>query len=237
MDEAVPQPETVDQHADPVALAYLGRAVAERLGAIPGVDRVDVADADLFVIPGFLGKSDCRDLVRVINSQAVPSTLYRGTEREGFRTSWTHHFGLHDPLTLSLETYISDVLGIDNDHSEVMQGQRYRQGQQYKHHHDFFHVGQGYWQAERLRGGQRTFTAMIFLNEPAEGGETDFPKLGIALRPQAGTLCIWNNMDRSGHPNMKTLHAGMPVRRGVKHVITKWYRLDPWRRLNAVPSA
>lgn len=222
-----------DPYADPFKLAYLGRMVAERLDAMPGVERVAVDGADIFVVPGFLTRGDCRQLIKVIDACAIPSTLYRGTEREGFRTSWTHHFGLYDPLTLSLETYISDMLGIDNDYSEVMQGQRYQCGQQYKHHHDFFHVGQGYWQQEASRGGQRTFTAMIFLNEPAEGGETDFPKLGIALRPQMGTLCLWNNMARDGTPNMQTLHAGMPVRRGTKYVITKWYRQEPWRLLNA----
>jgi prolyl 4-hydroxylase len=115
-----------------------------------------------------------------------------------------------------------------------MQGQRYQQGQEYKAHHDFFHVGKGHWQQVREFGGQRTWTAMVFLNEPKEGGETDFPLLGIALKPQTGTMAVWNNMDVHGHPNMKTLHAGTPVRKGIKHVITKWYRQEPWRLLNPV---
>jgi prolyl 4-hydroxylase len=125
-------------------------------------------------------------------------------------------------------------MGIDDNYSEPMQGQRYQTNQEYKAHHDFFHIGQGYWQQEAPVGGQRTWTAMIFLNEPKEGGETDFPLLGIALKPQTGTMAIWNNMDVNGRPNMKTLHAGTPVRRGIKHVITKWYRQEPWRLLNPI---
>ena len=35
-------------------------------------------------------------------------------------------------------------------------------------------------------------------------------------------------MDRAGRPNMKTIHAGMPVKRGIKHVITKWFRQEVW---------
>ena len=31
-----------------------------------------------------------------------------------------------------------------------------------------------------------------------------------------------------GTPNMDTLHAGTPVTKGVKYVITKWYRTRPW---------
>jgi len=234
---ALPEISAFDRYCDPTKLAYLGMMVRQRLAATPGVERVDVADADLYIVPGFLARADCRGIVDVINSRAVPSTLYRGVEREGFRTSFTHHFDRDDPLVIDVELYISDLLGIDINYSEPMQGQRYQAGQQFKHHHDYFHIGEGYWREEAERGGQRTWTAMISLNEPKEGGETDFPLLGIALRQQAGTLILWDNMDRNGRPNHKTLHAGLPVRRGIKHVITKWYRLEPWRVLNPVDAA
>jgi prolyl 4-hydroxylase len=228
----------LDRYCDPKTLAYVGMMVRQRLSSMPGVERVDVADADMFIVPGFLTRRDCKAIAQVINSRAVPSTLYRGTERPGFRTSFTHHFDRDDPLTVDVEAYISELIGIDNDYSEAMQGQRYQVGQEFRHHYDFFPTGEGYWQHEAVRGGQRTWTAMVSLTEPKEGGETDFPHLGIALRQQAGTLVIWNNMDAEGRPNMKTLHAGMPVKRGVKHIITKWYRQEPWRILNPVnPSS
>ena len=222
------------RYADPKTLAYVGMMVRNRLSAMPGVERVDVPGVDLFIVPGFMTRRDCKALVQVINSLAVPSTLFRGAERPGMRTSYTHHFDRDDPLVADVEQYISDLIGIDNNYSEAMQGQRYQVGQEYKHHYDFFPVGDGHWRFEAERGGQRTWTAMVSLGEPKEGGETDFPKLGIALRQQAGTLILWNNMDAGGHPNRKTLHAGMPVKRGIKHVITKWYRQEPWRLLNPV---
>lgn len=222
-----------DPNCDPEKLSAIGAKVCARLDSIPQVERVPVEGADFYVVPGFLEKRDCKEIVRVIDSRAVPSTLYRGTERKDFRTSWTHHFERDDPFTLDIEDYISKLLGIDNDYSEVMQGQRYHVGQEFKHHHDFFHLGEGYWQEEAHRGGQRTWTAMVCLDEPKEGGHTDFPLLGIAVKPKTGMLVIWNNMDENGRPNMKTLHAGTPVLKGVKHVITKWYRQEPWRLLTA----
>lgn len=215
-------------HCDPESLAFLGLMVRQRLDAIPGVERVNVESADLYVVPGFLRKRDCRALVQAINQRAVPSTLYDGDGQLGFRTSHTYHFDRNDPLTFSIESYISDLLGIDNNHSEPIQGQRYQVGQQYKAHHDFFHLGRNYWTEEATRGGQRTWTAMAYLNEPREGGETEFPLLGVTLRPKMGMLVMWNNMDNQGRPNMKTLHIAHPVQRGIKHVITKWYRLEPW---------
>jgi prolyl 4-hydroxylase len=220
-----------DPMADPRKLAWFGQIVRERLLRHPAVERIATDKADMFRVKGFLKRNDCREIVRVINRHAVPSCLFRETEPDGFRTSSTHHFGRNDPLTRSCERYISDLIGIDDSYGEVMQGQRYQVGQQYKHHCDFFGVDDDYWQQQARLGGQRTWTAMIWLNAPREGGETDFPKLGLNLRPETGTLMLWNNMTAEGHPNWATLHAGMPVKRGIKHVITRWYRQEPWRLL------
>src|SRR3546814_1859419 len=71
-------------------------------------------------------------------------------------------------------------------------------------------------------GGQRTWTAMIYLNDVAEGGATWFPTAGIRVAPKRGLLLAWNNMKPDGTPNEMTLHEGMPVEKGVKYIITKW---------------
>src|SRR3546814_1167868 len=56
-----------------------------------------------------------------------------------------------------------------------MQGQRYAPGQHFRAHHDYFHESEYYWQRMKNEGGQRTWTAMIYLNDVAEGGATWFP--------------------------------------------------------------
>jgi prolyl 4-hydroxylase len=217
---------------NPGQLAWLGAMVRQRLAATNGVFRIPTDKADVYEVPRFLTKRDCRDLITLINASAVPSTLFKGTDMPGFRTSWTCHFDTSEPLPESLEEYICELLGINNIYAETMQGQRYRRGQEYKAHHDFFHVGERYWLDEAPRGGQRTWTAMIYLNKPLGGGQTWFPHLDLVIEPDVGKLLVWNNMDASGHPNTNTLHAAMPVNRGVKHVITKWFRLGPWKLLN-----
>ena len=69
---------------------------------------------------------------------------------------------------------------------------------------------------------------MVFLNAVEEGGTTDFPRLGMSIEPRPGALLLWNNADPEGVPNPWTIHAGMPVVRGVKYIITKWYRARRW---------
>jgi prolyl 4-hydroxylase len=225
-------PAKFDPNNDPKKLAQIGAHVSKRLAANPLVTPIDVPNAQIYVYQGFLGSKDCKLLIDKIDADAVPSTLYKGTEQAGFRTSYSCHLNRWDTDIARIEARMSDTLGIDNDHAETMQGQRYQVGQEFKSHHDFFHPSQGYWELEGPKGGQRSWTAMIFLNEPAEGGATEFPHLSIGVRPLAGTMLMWNNMQPDGSLNYKTLHTGTPVKAGVKHIITKWYRQNNWLELN-----
>jgi len=181
-------------------------------------------------VPGFFPAGRCRELVATIENEARPSPLFNdgGSGRTDLRTSSTHYF-FDDPLALELGRKIDALLGIDRAHAEPMQGQRYLPGEHYRHHTDTFHPGRDHWQLERLRGGQRTWTAMLYLNEVEAGGATDFPRLGLAIKPETGLLVVWDNMDRHGRPNRALLHGGAAVMQGNKYLVTQWYRLDPWR--------
>jgi prolyl 4-hydroxylase len=76
--------------------------------------------------------------------------------------------------------------------------------------------------------GQRTWTVMIYLNEPEAGGATRFKTIGKTVQPETGKLLAWNNLRADGRPNVNTLHHGMKVRAGTKYVVTKWFREKPW---------
>jgi prolyl 4-hydroxylase len=225
-------PTKFDPNNDPAKLARIGAHVTKRLMANSLVQEVTAPGIQLFIYQGFLGPKDCKMLIRKIDAAAVPSTLYKGTEQPGFRTSSSCHLNRWDADIARIETRMSDTLGIENDYAETMQGQRYYVGQEFKAHHDFFHPSQTYWEGEGPTGGQRSWTAMIFLNEPEEGGATEFPNLGLGVRPQAGMMLIWNNMNTDGTLNYKSLHTGTPVVKGEKHIITKWYRQNNWLEIN-----
>ncbi|WP_137681605.1 2OG-Fe(II) oxygenase [Aurantiacibacter suaedae] len=217
-----------DPKEDPAKLALIGAQVRARLRADPRAEDLGGDKADMFLLHDFFTADECARLVKIIDKKIGPSTLFEGTQRDGFRTSSTHYFEQGDSATRALEKRIDAATGIPHQHAEVTQGQRYEAGQQFKHHYDYFFASEPYWQQERRRGGQRTWTAMLFLNDVEEGGETDWPELGLSVKPVGGALLTWNNMARDGTPNRNTLHAGKPVVKGVKYVITQWYRQDPW---------
>jgi prolyl 4-hydroxylase len=221
-----------DSNNDPARLAKIGAHVTRRLATNPMVEQVESPDIQLYVYQGFLSLKDCQTLIQKIDAEAIPSSLYEGTEVVGFRTSSSCNLSRWDADVTRVETRMSDVLGIDNNFAETMQGQRYYVGQEFKAHHDFFHPNQSYWEKEGPSGGQRSWTAMIFLNEPDQGGATEFPHLGIGVRPSAGMMLIWNNANFDGTLNYKSLHTGTPVIKGEKHIITKWYRQNNWLEIN-----
>lgn len=214
---------------DSDALASLGVAVRARLAGNPAVYAVPNDKVELFALGGFLTDGECAKLCTMIDQVARPSALHELDYASGFRTSYSGDLDPHDPFVASISRRIDAVLGVDALIGEPVQGQRYLPGQQFKAHNDWFYTSESYWPQEELRGGQRSWTTMAYLNDVEAGGATAFTALGVQIEPKRGALLIWNNALPDGRPNEATLHAGTPVERGVKYIITKWYRTREWR--------
>ena len=209
--------------------ARVGAEVAQRLDSVPGITRVERERADVFTLPQFLDPATCKTLMQLIDEGCQPSPIF---EAEGYdadyRNSSTCNLNPWDPRVRVVDFAIAGLLGIEPRRGETVQGQRYQPGQQFRQHADFFFIDQPYWPEVEKNGGQRTWTAMVFLNSPEGGGATDFPKLGMHIVPEPGTLLAWNNMDPRGAPNIMTMHEGTTVTAGTKYIITKWFRERDW---------
>ena len=199
-------------------------AVAERLAATPGVQKAPSPKLDLFIWRGFLGEVECAALIAMIDRHRRPSTITNDQGIANFRTSETCDLDPEVPLVASLARRLADVTGIDLAHAEPLQGQRYAQGQEFKPHTDTFNPGSADYFEHCADRGQRTWTGMLYLNRPEDGGATRFKTIGKTIQPETGKLLVWNNLLPDGRPNSATLHQGMKVRRGTKYVITQWYR-------------
>jgi len=205
-----------------------GLQVSRRLEATAGVVKAPTELAQFYYRPGFLDDATCERLVATIDAGSRPSTLLTDKSPQGFRTSSSCDMDRNAPEVAAIDRGIAAFLGIDPANGETMQGQRYQPGQQFRAHHDWFHEGESYWARMKAQGGQRTWTAMIYLNDVEEGGATWFPQAGIKVAPAKGLLLAWNNMLPDGSPNLATLHEGMPVIEGTKYIVTKWFREGAW---------
>ncbi|WP_116089513.1 prolyl hydroxylase family protein [Sphingomonas crusticola] len=201
--------------------------VRERIAAFPRSTRLPTERFELYIVRDFLTPEECAQLIALIDANRIPSPVVSDDPVPAYRTSETCYLYPADPVA-AVEARLDRLTGIDAVQGELLQGQRYAVGQEFKPHHDFFHTNQLYWREQVIIGGQRTWTAMAFLNEPEAGGQTNFPSAGIMIAPKPGNLLVWNNMDALGSPNEVSLHQGMPVELGVKYILTKWYRERRW---------
>jgi prolyl 4-hydroxylase len=197
---------------------------SERLVARPGVQRVPSRLLDLFIVKDFLDQATCAALIERIDASRRPSQIADDVGIAGFRTSETCDLDWRDPVVAEVDRRIAESLGLDLASSEPLQGQRYAAGQEFKPHTDTFEPGGYDHLMHTTRGGQRPWTAMIYLNEPEDGGATRFKAIGKTVQPTTGKMLAWNNLLADGRPNPATLHQGMKVRRGTKYVLTKWFR-------------
>ena len=200
---------------------------AQRLMSTAGVQRVPTRELELFIVKLFLDEATCAALVELIDAQRRPSTIADDSGIANFRTSETCDLDPSDPFVAGVDRKFSDLLGIPLDRGELLQGQRYAPGQEFRPHTDTFNPGGFDFYVHTADRGQRTWTAMVYLNEPEDGGATRFKTIGKTIQPETGKLLTWNNLLADGQPNEATLHQGMKVRRGTKYVLTKWFREGP----------
>jgi hypothetical protein len=177
----------------------------------------------------FLPASWCRYIRAVAEPMLVPADVYnvtQGRSVQSVRTSAHMAFGAAgtDPLLAIVSHRMAQWT-----HTHVTCGEnttvlRYRPGEEYRRHVDFFDPAIPSIWAEAERAGQRSITVLVWLNDDFEGGETEFPLLGLKFKGRTGDALAFWNVTPDGAPDRQTVHAGLPVTRGEKWLISKWIR-------------
>jgi prolyl 4-hydroxylase len=193
---------------------------------LPTLQKIQaVRPIELYTAEGFLDREHCRRLIELMQGHLRPSTITVENEPDKyFRRSKTADISfIDDPAVRSLDARICEALRLNPALAEPTQAQRYDVGDEFKAHTDYF---ESYELAKFSTPtlGQRTWTFMIYLNEPEAGGATAFNTLGIEIEPRTGMAVIWNSVHPNGMPNSNTLHQGTPVKAGYKAIVTKWFR-------------
>ena len=201
--------------------------IAEALAHAEGVQKVPSPKLSLYIKRAFLSPTECTRIMALIDAQRRPSTIADDIGDRLFRTSETCDLDPTVPEVAALEQRIAHLTGLDLAHGEPVQGQRYATGQEFKPHTDYFEPDGPDYLRYCSVSGQRTWTVMIYLNEPEAGGATRFKAVNKIVQPEIGKLLAWNNLDADGRINGNTLHHGMKVRAGTKYVVTKWFRERP----------
>ncbi len=105
---------------DKNALERVGKLVRNRLEADPKAYKIPTDKAEIYAIGEFLTSNECRKLAGMIDMVARPSTLYEGTYKDGFRTSYSGNFDSQDPMVKMISRRMDDALGLPGKIGETM---------------------------------------------------------------------------------------------------------------------
>ena len=216
-------PAKYDNFVPNIDYKVISEIPVARLEWKAGFARIENPKVQLYSLDHFLSDEECDKVVSLINTNLRPSTIT--SYIEGYRTSYSSDLCyIDDPIVKEVDERISQLMGIRIPYSEGIQAQKYDVGQEFKAHTDFFDPGTEEYEMHTREKGNRTWTFMIYLNDVAKGGGTQFVRLGKTILPKKGMAVIWNNLHPDGRRNQDSMHWGMPVEEGQKFIITKWFR-------------
>lgn len=136
-------------------------------------------------------------------------------------------FAQEDLVLRLLQARMAAAAGARLRQAEPLILLHYAPGEQYRPHRDY--LAPSALRDFAPEAGQRWRTVCAYLNPVQDGGATHFPLIGRRVEARAGEAVVFDNLDRSGQPEPRSLHAGEPVRRGEKWLATLWLRQRPLR--------
>jgi prolyl 4-hydroxylase len=178
----------------------------------------------LFKAENFLTGEECDYLVRSSGPRLQPSLVIdRATGRalpHPDRKSDSTFFGVgHEDLVVNaINRRIAAISGTTPAQAEPLQILRYGPGGEFRTHFDFVKEG----------GNQRILTAIAYLTDDYQGGETRFLRLDLDFRGRRGELLLFRNVTEEGRQDPLSEHAGLPVRSGTKIVASRWIWRDAY---------
>ena len=216
--------------ADPIRLPAATRI--EAAGARIELVLV-VQDPNIAVLDRLMSPAECDELIALSAGKMQRSEVVESDGQlavSGVRTSRGTHFTLgENELVARVEARIAALTGIPVEHGEPLQILHYGPGGEYLPHHDWFDPAQPGVARHLAHGGQRVATLVTYLNDPDDGGETEFPELALSVKARRGSAVYFEYANVAGQLDARLLHAGRPVLRGEKWIATKWLRASPYR--------
>lgn len=172
----------------------------------------------------FLTSEECTSLINVARACDMTRSPTVGVGKSDSRTSSTCFLQTTSPGADALSRKIEQTIGVPNTRFERPQVAHYYSGELYQAHHDTVANGDANWPAFDARGGHRTHTVLIYLNDVVSGGETHFPKLDVTTVPVRGRAIVFRP-SRNACQDPRLLHEARPPEPGQeKWVCQVWVR-------------
>lgn len=130
-----------------------------------------------------------------------------------------------DPLVRRIYDRLANITDVPFDNYENFQVLEYQKSQYYNVHHDMGAAD------NEQPSGPRILTFYLYLTDVDDGGETEFPRIGIKMTPKKGSAILWPSVmdDDPTEQDPRTHHAALPVKAGLKRGANVWMHLYNFR--------
>lgn len=173
---------------------------------------------------GFASAQECDYLIAFAQPHLQPAVvgnhaLTGGLVRNQVRTCQSMGFPLlgESPFIHAINRRIAAASETDVRCGEPTQVFKYAPGEEFKPHLD----------SSSDFENQRSWTFLVYLNDDYEGGETRFLVSGLEFKGHRGDALVFSNVDAAGNANPASEHAGLPVTKGTKWLLSRWIRAKP----------
>lgn len=218
-------------------LAAIGGAIDRAAWSAPSAMTRQQQSPRIYSVENFLTPAVCNWLIKVGRKRLERATVQdpsAGGELavNDYRSNSYAQIPLFEPdLVLQLVTLkIAAMIGLPLHHQEATNLLHYARSEEYRPHFDYIVEAdekQPVLARQLAAMGQRAVTVLVYLNEGYEGGETEFPLLDWRFKGRPGDALIFWNLSEQGQREPNSLHAGKPVLKGEKWLLSKWIRQRP----------
>lgn len=187
-------------------------------------------DPDIRLFPSFVNDEVCAWLIERSRGRLVRARVYDASSKQDFvsetRTNTATTFNLveTDLVHLMVQSRMSVTTRVPLVNMEGATVLHYDVGEEITNHYDFVDPATPGYEEEVRARGERIITFLVYLNDDYEGGETDFPRLGVRHKGRRGDGLYFVNALPSGQPDRRTWHAGRPPLRGEKWILSQFIR-------------
>jgi prolyl 4-hydroxylase len=198
------------------------------------VERLGLSDENSeYIYPEVIDNFITNEQNKYILEKAIPN--FESSQLSGWfnkldtnvRNSKTAWISKDDPVIKEIFLKVCNKYNYPFENCEDLQVVKYEKDNFYKEHHDsFLEYDPGFL----MEGGHRVLTALVYLNNDFEAGETRFVNLDKNIKPAKNSCIVFRPLDaecKRCHP--KALHAGLPVKSGIKYICNIWIREEPFK--------
>jgi hypothetical protein len=182
------------------------------------------------VFQNFVPASVCEWLIEQARPKLKRALIYDAVGgkdiADHMRTNTAAGFDLMqaDLVQVAVQCRMSAAVGISVHHMEGPTVLHYAKGEEITNHYDFVNPRIPNYADEIARRGQRIITFLVYLNDDYEGGETDFPQLGLRYHGAKGQGLFFTNALANGQPDLRMVHAGLPPKDNEKWLMSQFIR-------------